>query len=136
MLPVERPRILLVDDDPALVRAVGTALTMIGGFSVQTELDGGRAVEIARTFRPDLILVDLIAGQWRGEEIAASLEADDELRSIPIAFLSGLISGHEQVDAHGHRLIPKAISPDEMIAIVREILNGPTRGALRSGADQ
>jgi CheY-like chemotaxis protein len=125
---MDKARILLVDDDAAVTRSVGRVLEVLGGFVVRTERDGTRTLEVAREFRPDLILLDVLADRWDGGQVAASLESDPELGATPVAFLTGLVDRDEvaveQTDSRGRRLIPKALEPAELVDIVRELLAG------------
>lgn len=88
---MEPARILLIDDDASVARALGLALEVIGGFTVRTEPDGNRAADVAREFRPDLILLDVVASNWDGGQVAGELGRDSDLSSIPIAFLTALV---------------------------------------------
>ena len=121
-----RNRILLVDDDVAVASSMAEVLRRIGGYEVRTEKWGGRAVQAARDFRPDLILLDVVMPDVDGGEIAAELAEDPHLRDVPIAFLTGMIS-HEEMgdmatDTRARRLIAKPIEPKDLVAVVRDIL--------------
>ena len=59
--------------------------------------------------------------------MAAELESDPRLKSIPIAFISGLIGEDEieegrETDVRGRRFIPKSIQPTDLVAIVRTLI--------------
>lgn len=125
---MDRRRILLVDDDVAVARSLASTLERVGGYEVRTESEGRRAAASARAFRPDLILLDVIMPGMDGGDIAARMEQDPALKDVPIAFLTGLVSeeelGPSNTDSRGRRLIPKPIDPDELLAVVRELLPG------------
>jgi Response regulator receiver domain len=65
-----KPRILIVDDNPRLI------LQQSGQYVVCEENDAAGAVETARSFRPDLTLLDLIMPGVDGAEVAAQIESD------------------------------------------------------------
>eukprot|EP01031_Cornospumella_fuschlensis_P019590 gene19590-24005_t len=56
-LPI--PKILLVDDDPDIIELLEYNLQK-EGFEIQSALDGVQAVEVAKSFKPDLILLDVM----------------------------------------------------------------------------
>jgi two-component system OmpR family response regulator len=119
-------RILLVVADAVVARSLGRALEVLGGFTVRTQRDGTRATDAAREFIPDLILLDLVAEPWDGVQVASELAADPVLATIPIAFLTELVSadklGERQTDTRGRRLIPKGLEPADLVDVVRELL--------------
>lgn len=120
-------RILVVDDDPALTRMVKLNLEQTGRYEVRTENMGRRAIEAAREFRPDLILLDVMMPGMLGSEIAVQLQADPELRAIKFVFLTALVTkGEEQRSAGqigGHAFIAKPISADDLCRLVGEHLS-------------
>jgi CheY-like chemotaxis protein len=89
------------------------------------ENDPHRALETARSFKPDLVIVDLIMPQVDGLEIAMQLEADWALRAVPIVFVTTLITPEEARDGrriNGHRVIAKPTHGFDLIRIVEENL--------------
>ncbi len=54
------------------------------GFDVMTAFDGQEAIEKVYSFKPDLILLDLIMPIKSGEEVLAEIKRDEELKHIPI----------------------------------------------------
>jgi DNA-binding response OmpR family regulator len=88
-------------------------------------IDPRRALEAGRSFKPDLVLVDLIMPQADGIEVAAQLEADWALHGVPIVFLTSLITAEEAKDGrrvYGHRILPKPTSSSELIELVEQNL--------------
>jgi CheY-like chemotaxis protein len=84
-----------------------------------------RALETARSFKPDLVLVDLIMAQEDGIEVAAQLEADWALHGVPIVFLTSLITAAEAKDGrrvYGHRILPKPTSSSDLFQLVEQNL--------------
>src|SRR5919109_851520 len=66
-----KPRILIVDDEPAFTRLVKLALEQDGYYEVQEENHGRHALAAALEFRPDLVLLDVIMPDMGGAEVAA-----------------------------------------------------------------
>jgi two-component system OmpR family response regulator len=92
-------RILVVDDEPSVTRNLKLNLESSGGYEVLGENHAANALIAARTFRPDLILLDVMMPDLDGGEVAARLRADPLLRDIPIVFLTALVS-NEETDGH------------------------------------
>ena len=70
------PRILIVDDNPRFSHSARLILQQSGQYVVCEENDAAAAVETARSFRPDLTLLDLIMPGVDGAEVAAQIESD------------------------------------------------------------
>jgi two-component system OmpR family response regulator len=92
-------RILVVDDEPSVTRTLKLNLESSGGYEVFAENHAVNTLTAARTFRPDLILLDVVMPFMDGGEVAARLRADPLLRDTPIIFLTALVS-NEETDGH------------------------------------
>ncbi len=116
------PRILAVEDDPALRDAVQSALTN-QGFTVRTEADGKNIREAAKTFHPDLALLDVrLPGGPNGLSIAQMLR---EVSTLPIIFLTAADTAQDRLagfDAGGDDYIVKPFEMAELIARIRVVL--------------
>lgn len=121
-----KKRILVVDDEPALTRMIKLNLEQTGRYEVRTENLGRKAIEAAREFRPDLILLDVMMPGMLGSEIAAQLEADPELRAIKRVFLTAMVTKEEAQrssgEIGGHTFIAKPISADELCQVIEDQL--------------
>src|SRR4029077_14984912 len=71
----EKPRILIVDNNSRFESGARLFLDRTGKYVVCSVIDPRGALESARNFKPDLVLVDLIMPQADGMEVAAQLEA-------------------------------------------------------------
>ena len=121
----ERPRILIVDNNSHFARSARLLLDQSGKYVTCTVIDPRRALETARNFRPDLVLVDLIMPHADGLEVAAQLEADWALHGVPIVFVTSLITAEEAKDGrrvYGHRILPKPTSGSKLIELVERSL--------------
>ena len=91
-----KPRVLLVDDDPELLRVAEMQLTM-QGFDVVKAADGRSALEAARKEAPDVILLDMMLPDMDGGEVLRALHADPATEDIPVIFLSALSATEDRV---------------------------------------
>jgi two-component system, OmpR family, response regulator len=85
---MDKPRILIVDDEISSSRLLKANLDLTGRYEVRVENRPDRAAEAARQFRPHLALLDAIMPLMSGTHLAAVLQADPELRVIRIIFLT------------------------------------------------
>ncbi len=117
-------RALVVDDEPPLVKVVSTYLER-EGFDVQSAGDGERAVALAREFRPDVIVLDLMLPGMDG------LEACWQIRSFSDAYIVMLTARAEEIDrivglsTGADDYVTKPFSPGELMARVRAMLRRP-----------
>jgi len=119
---MRKKRILLVDDEVSITRALSMYLEENGNCEVRVENAGSRAVAAARAFRPDLIFLDIVMPDADGGTLAAEIKADVILRDTPIVFLTALVSRHEMRDGAttigGHPFLAKPTDPDEVLAYI------------------
>ena len=121
----EKRRILIVDDEPDSTHLVKILLEKTGNYVVLEENDADQAHQSARNFRPDAILMDIMMPKTDGGEVAAQIEADPELRSTPIIFLTALVTELETkagLRIEGHRSLAKPINIPELIDQIEESL--------------
>jgi two-component system, OmpR family, response regulator len=121
-----KKRILIVDDEPAITRMVKLNLEQTGRYEVRTENLGRRAIETAREFRPDLILLDVMMPGMLGSEIAGQLQQDPELRAIKFVFLTAFVTKDEELRSSGqiggHTFVAKPISADDLCRVIEDHL--------------
>jgi DNA-binding response OmpR family regulator len=82
-----RKRILLVEDEPELNRAIKIRLEA-AGFEIISAMDGEEGLEMARKEKPDLIVLDLILPNMSGFDVCHKLKIDKEYKDIPIIMLT------------------------------------------------
>ena len=82
-------KILFVEDEPTLQKAVGEILTQ-EGFEVLSALDGEEGLELIKKEKPDLILLDLILPKKDGFEVLKEMKEDEDLKDIPVIVLTNL----------------------------------------------
>lgn len=134
-----KKRILLVDDQESVTRTLKLYLEGTGAFEIETENRGARAVETARRFRPDAIVLDIVMPDADGAAVAEELAGDAALREIPIIFLTALVS-EQELRSQGrsigsHTFLAKPVEPDLLIEHIEERLAAKERGAERDPED-
>lgn len=82
-----RQKILVVEDNPDTRRFLSVMLSR--EFEVKTAENGREGIALAKSFHPDLILLDVIMPVLNGYDTCKLLKADVETESIPVIFLSG-----------------------------------------------
>lgn len=123
-------RILVVDDESAIRLVCRVNLDSVG-FDVLEAADGETALSVARTERPDLILLDVMLPGLDGWEVAEELAETPETREIPIIFLTARATGPDEVRGHeagGVAYIGKPFDPRFLTEKVRAVLSRMQRG--------
>lgn len=80
---------LLIADDNSGVRRVLVRMLANAGIRAVTAADGDEALDSARRFQPDLIILDVSMPGRNGFEVCSELRGDDATRAIPILMLTG-----------------------------------------------
>ena len=86
--PLNKPQILVIDDEKALVKSIERALK--AEYTLATAYSGDQGLQLARRVQPDLIILDIMMPGMDGYETCKRLRQDPALKSIPILFLSAL----------------------------------------------
>ena len=117
---------VLVADDEVHIRNVLSYKLQNAGLEVITACDGQEALELARSERPDLLLVDYQMPGLNGLEVCLQLREDQEARRVPAIMLTarGLDVEQDELDRAGISIIiPKPFSPREVLSYVEELLS-------------
>jgi CheY-like chemotaxis protein len=120
-----KSRVLIVDDNSRFARSAQLFLEHTGNYFACAVNDPRRALETARSFNPDLILLGLIMPQADGTEVAAQITSDWMLHSVPIVFVTELITQEEARDGRridGHRIVARPVRSSDLLRIVEENL--------------
>ena len=115
-------RILVVDDEPNIADVVSMALRF-QGFEVETAGTGQAAVGAVSSFRPDLIVLDVMLPDFDGFEVARRLGAQQA--RVPIIFLTARDATEDKIRGltiGGDDYVTKPFSLEELVARVRSIL--------------
>jgi two-component system KDP operon response regulator KdpE len=113
-------RVLVVDDEPQLMRALRINLTA-RKYEVVVAGDGAAALEVAARHLPDLVILDLGLPDMDGTEVIAGLRG---WTKVPILVLSGRTDASDEVDAldaGADDYVTKPFSMDELMARLRAL---------------
>jgi len=121
-----KKRILVVDDEPALTRMVKLNLERTGNYEVRAENQGSLAIQAAREFKPDLILLDVMMPDMSGDEVSAQMKEDEELSNIKYVFMTAIVTKDETEamgsNIGGNEFLAKPVKTDELIATIERVL--------------
>ena len=119
---------MLVEDDAAIAEMYRMQLAM-DGFRILVAGDGASGLELIRTTRPDLVLLDILLPEMEGFEVLERMHADPALAAIPVVVLSNF--GEPEMMrrglARGARdyVIKSSTTPVELSARIRRWLGSP-----------
>lgn len=119
-----KPRILLVDDEPSIIKMLGKRLET-AGFDVVTAVDGEAALERARADHPDLIVLDLMLPKLSGLKVCATLKHEELHRQIPIIIFTGKDQDVDRsacVESGADGYLPKALGATVLITEIKSLL--------------
>jgi len=115
----QKIKILIVDDEVRLSRLLKLTLVRTGKFEIRTENRGSNALNAARVFKPDLILLDVIMPDMGGEIVAQKIRDDAELCHTKIIFLTALLTREETGNTGkkigGYMCLAKPVRDDDLI---------------------
>jgi two-component system, OmpR family, response regulator len=127
-------RLLVVDDEPN-IRELLSASLRYAGFEVATAADGQQALALADTFRPDLLVLDVMMPGLDGFGVVRRLRQAG--RHTPVLFLTARDAAEDKVSGltlGGDDYVTKPFSLDEVLARIRAVLRR-SAGAQKAAAE-
>jgi CheY-like chemotaxis protein len=130
---MRKPRILIVDDESAFIRLLKLALEKRQRYTVREENDSTQALETARKFKPDLVLLDFVMPKEHGGDVAGKIRAEPRFRETPILFLSGTVIRRkgEPSEIAGFEALAKPIGLEELLAAIDRNLAAAAAAAAK-----
>jgi adenylate cyclase len=116
--------VLLVDDEPSLLKATTTGL-IERGFTVKGVDGAEAALQVIQKLKPSIVVSDLVMPGTNGFELCEEIKKQKEFRSIPFVFLTGVDDYHAKKfskDIGGAAYITKPVDLDELVQIIKEKL--------------
>jgi CheY-like chemotaxis protein len=102
-------RVLVVDDDPWILRMVSSSLEKKGNYVVETAKDGQQALQKALQQPPDMIITDVMMPVMDGWALVQQIRASPQLAEIPVLFLTALGKDEDRLQALG-------LKPDDYVS--------------------
>ena len=123
-------KILIIEDDPLMIRLYQKVFKF-EGYDVEVASNGKKGLEKTESFKPSLILLDIMMPEMNGLEVLAKLKANDETKKIPVVVLTNLAGTQDAETALAKGAVKYIIKsehePKEVIKMVKGILAGYTR---------
>ena len=124
-MPV-KSRILIVDDEPSIVKMVGKRLE-VEGFDVLVAMDGQEGLNKAQTESPDLIVLDLMLPKLNGYEVCTMLKQDARYQKIPIMLFTAKAQAKDEQlgkECGANAYMRKPFQGKELVDTIRALLAG------------
>ena len=123
-MPMTSPKLLLVEDDPALAELLEYRFQS-EGYNVRSTPDGDEALLMASEDAPDLVILDWMVEGTSGIEVCRRLRRDKATAHVPIIMLTAREAEDDRVrglDTGADDYVPKPFSPRELLARVSAVL--------------
>lgn len=124
-------KILVVDDEPDVTNLLEYALKS-KGFTVEAVNNPTASIGLARTFLPDLVILDVMMPEINGIQICRMLRADPQLKRVPVIFLTAKAEEDDRIqglETGADDYVSKPFSTKELILRVQSILRRADEGA-------
>jgi two-component system OmpR family response regulator len=114
-------RVLAIDDDPETTGALRRLLER-KGYEVREENDPRKALETAREFLPDFVILDYSMPDYHGGDVAWQLAGDSVLGAVKVIFCSGLAEAEvrSKLPPAPIPILTKPIDPKELMQLLRD----------------
>jgi two-component system alkaline phosphatase synthesis response regulator PhoP len=121
---MDKKKILVVDDEPNIVKTVESRLKA-SGYDVVAAYDGEECLDKVHQEKPDLIILDLMLPKLNGHEIHKKLKADNEYKDIPVVMLTASAELNDiktgmETGADGY--ITKPFKAEVLLGIIQGLL--------------
>jgi DNA-binding response OmpR family regulator len=124
---IERPLVLLVDDEPSIRETLSFMLEM-EGFAVAVAEDGLQGLELAQRLRPPVMLLDAMLPQLDGFSVCRQLKAEPATASTRIIMLTALGQRSDReraLSAGADFYLSKPFDEDELLVLLRRLTAAP-----------
>ena len=118
------PRVLVVEDDPA-IREVLISMLRISGYRVRTASEGEEVLPVALAFRPQLVLMDLMLPGVDGWELTRRIKSREELGMPPVIVLSARVREDDRIraiEAGASEFVAKPCRATTLVEVVKRYL--------------
>ncbi|MFZ9682330.1 MAG: response regulator transcription factor, partial [Cephaloticoccus sp.] len=130
MSETKSKKILVVDDEPDVTDLLAYTLKS-KGFTVEAINNPNASVGFARTFLPDLVILDVMMPELNGIQICRMLRTDPALKSVPVIFLTAKAEEGDRIqglESGADDYVSKPFSTKELVLRVQSILRRTGEG--------
>ncbi len=120
-------QVLVVDDEPGILRFVRTSLTL-AGYTVIITTSGEEAVELVRTQKPDIMLLDILMSPVTGFDVLAHVRSFSKVPIIIFTARQEIVDLALKEGADDY--ISKPFKPEDLIKKIQNVLGSKTRGKM------
>lgn len=127
--------ILIVDDEPSICALIAFNLDKAGYHTVEAD-NGNTALELTRTAKPDLIILDVMLPGIDGMEVCRILKGQSHTAGIPIIMLTAKNDEVDKIiglELGADDYMTKPFSPRELVARVKAVLRRSQKGSRQDG---
>ncbi len=121
-----RRKVLIVDDDPAVVDLIKDVLEKDGRFEIRDVNNGFAAGKLTNEYHPDLIILDVMLPDINGQAVCELIRSDPSMEDIKIICISGMVE-EEKIDelykAGANDFLQKPLDIDELIRRICRLLD-------------
>jgi DNA-binding response OmpR family regulator len=117
-------KVLVIDDEPEITDIIETFLEN-AGYEVKSENSSTIGIERAKSYLPDLVLLDIMMPFMDGYEICQELKKNEKTKNIPVVFLTGKDAQSDEgksFQVGGILFIKKPFSCERLLEIVKVVL--------------
>ena len=114
-----KKRVLVVDDEPGIVMMLRIKLSL-SGFDVSATTKGAEAIELVRTYKPDIVVLDIQMPSVSGMDVLKQIR---DFSQVPIIVFTGLPEIARYAAELGAKdYIPKPFNPDTLVQKIQSVL--------------
>lgn len=124
-LEMGKKRVLVVDDDEAIVDMLSELLERDGRFEVETAKTGFDAGLRTKEFRPDVMVLDYLLPDINGNAVIRSIREDESLQSVRIIIVSGVVNREDvqaMLDSGADEFLKKPFSIEQLVKRITELV--------------
>ena len=121
----KKEKILIIEDDMYINKMYQLKLNL-EGYEVEIAENGKVGVEKTKSFKPDIVLLDILMPEMDGFEVLKVLKADSEMKKIPVLIMSNLgqedhIQKGKEMGAVGY-IVKTQYTPAKVVETIKEVL--------------
>lgn len=119
----QKPRVLMVDDEPAILKIMGKLL-QLSGFELSTAMDGEEGLAKVKSEHPAVVILDLMLPKLTGFQVCEAIKQDAACRDIPVVIFTarGQPGDEERCRKLGaNAYFPKTHPPDDFIKTIQQL---------------